>query len=300
MDRVVRKDVADAAFDVVLRGYDKRQVDERLRVLGAELAAAHNALAAAAQRVAVLEDALNQPRPGPGGEPAGEANFGARVEKILTLAEDEAREVRSQAEAAAVALLDQARTQVADQRKRAEQEIAAWRAEAHREGAEQDSALRRRSHELDTLRQDVERECEHLRAQTRAEAEQIRTALAAEVDQIRTATGAEAQEMLRAASTDAEQMGRATRAEADRLVTQARAEADRLITAANDVAAQRERASAHELHQLSRLQEEINADLYRVKDVLESLFGPGGAVAGPVLGRRRKEGAQPAQPARTV
>lgn len=278
MDRVARKDVADTAFDVVLRGYDKRQVDERLRVLGAELAAAHKALAAAAQRVAVLEDALNQPRPGPGGDLAGEANFGARVERILTLAEDEAREVRSQAEAAAVALLDQARTQVADQRKRAEQEIAAWRAEAHREGADQDSALRRRSHELDTLRQEVEQERENLLAQAREEAERIRTTTVAQ----------------------AEEMGRVAREEADLLVTQARAEADRLISAASDSAAQRERTSAHELHQLSRLQEEINTDLFRVKDVLDSLFGPGGAVAGPILGRRRKEGAQPRQPARSV
>ena len=44
MDRLDRKDLKDAAFDVALRGYDKRQVDERLRFLSAELAAADNAL----------------------------------------------------------------------------------------------------------------------------------------------------------------------------------------------------------------------------------------------------------------
>jgi len=41
MDRVDR---ADAAFDIVLRGYDKRQVDERLRFLESELAAAGGSL----------------------------------------------------------------------------------------------------------------------------------------------------------------------------------------------------------------------------------------------------------------
>jgi cell division septum initiation protein DivIVA len=179
MDRLDRRDVTDTAFDIVLRGYDKRQVEERLRLLGAELAAAQDALRTATQRITMLEDALNQARSGPGGEPAGDVHFGARVEKILKLAEDEAREVRAQAEAAAVAVVDQAR-----------------------------------------------------------------------------------------------------------------AEAQRLVAAATDTATQRERSSAHELHQLFRLQEEINADLFRVKDVLDSLFGPGGAVAGAILHQRRKDGAQ--------
>ena len=63
---------------------------------------------------------------------------------------------------------------------------------------------------------------------------------------------------------------------------------------------ERERSSAHELHQLSRLQEEINADLYRVKDLLDSLFGAGGAVTGVIRHRLRKDGAPAAQPVRTV
>ena len=50
MDRLDRKDLKDAAFDVVLRGYDKRQVDERLRFLGAELTAADSALRAVGER----------------------------------------------------------------------------------------------------------------------------------------------------------------------------------------------------------------------------------------------------------
>ncbi|MGH3695003.1 MAG: DivIVA domain-containing protein [Pseudonocardiaceae bacterium] len=209
MDRSDRRDVTDTAFDVVLRGYDKRQVDERLRFLGSELAAARHELQAACQRVAMLEDALSQARSASCGEPAGDGQFGARVEKILKLAEDEAREVR-------------------------------------------------------------------------------------------TAAGAEADELFRVATADAEKVGKVARAEADQLVKQARAEAERLVAAATDIATQRERSSAHELHQLSRLQEEINADLYRVKDVLDSLFGATGAVAGAILHTRRKDVAQPTHQARTV
>jgi cell division septum initiation protein DivIVA len=240
MDRLDRKDLKDAAFDVVLRGYDKRQVDERLRLLGSELTAAENALRAATQRAAMLEDALSEARSAPGGEPPGDSNFGARVEKILKLAQDEAREVRSQADAAAAALVEQAR------------------------------------------------------AQTRAETDQIRQSVAAEAD-----------ELLRATAADAEKVSKAARAEAEQLVAQARAEAERLIAVATTTAQQRERSSAHELHQLSRLRDEINTDLYRAKEVLDGLFGAtraiSGATAGVILPQRRKDGAQPPHhQARTV
>jgi cell division septum initiation protein DivIVA len=221
MDRFDRKDLTDTAFDVVLRGYDKRQVEERLRFLGAELLAAQDARQATTQRVAMLEEALNRAQSPPSDEPPGEVNFGARVEKILKLAEDEAAEVRSQAEAAAMALVDQARSQVTELRQRAEQEIAAWRTEANRQAAEQDSALRRRSSELDSTRHEVEQESERIRAQAHAEAEQVRTALAAEVDQLRTAARAEAEELLSEATAEAEKLGKAARTAAGHLVGQA-------------------------------------------------------------------------------
>ena len=235
MDRFDCKDLTDAAFDVVLRGYDKRQVEERLRFLGAELIAVEDAHRTTTQRVAMLEEALSRAQSPPSDEPASEVNFGARVEKILKLAEDEATEVRRQAEAAAVALIDQAGDQ------------------AH-----------------------------------------------AEVEQMRTAARAEAEELLSVATADAEQLEEAARTAAERLVAHARSEAERLVAAATEAAQQRERSSAHELHQLSRLQEEINADLYRVKDLLDSLFGAGGAVTGVIRHRLRKDGAPAAQPVRTV
>jgi cell division septum initiation protein DivIVA len=212
VDRVVRMNVKDVAFDVVLWGYEKRQVDERLHVLGAELAAAKNALQAAQERVATLEYEVSRSRSG--GDPQPESNFGARVGKILTLAEEEAREVRNQADAAAAALVEQARAEVAAQRQRAEQEAAAWRAEA---------------------------------------------------DQIRKSVAREADEVYKAARVEAEQ-----------LVAQARTEADWLVTTATEHVQQREQANMHELHQLSRLRDEINAELYRAKEALDGLFGATG------------------------
>lgn len=281
MDRLDRKDFKDAAFDVVLRGYDKRQVDERLRFLGAELTVANNALRVAGERATLLEDALSEARSTPAGEPSGDSHFGARVEKILKLAEDEAREVRSQADAAAVELVEQARAQA----------------------AEQDSALQRRWAELDNARQEMEqarqevnRECEQVRAQARAEADQIRTAVTHQADQLFTAARADAEKVGNAAHAEAEQLIAQAKAEAEQLVTQANTQAQRLVAVATDAARQREQASAHEVHQLSRLREEINADLYRAKEVLDGLFGATGAP----LHKRRQDPAPPPPKVRTV
>jgi len=281
VDRLDRKDLKDAAFDVALRGYDKRQVDERLRFLSAELAAADNALRAVTERAAMLEDALSEARSTPAGEPSGNPNFGARVEKILKLAEDEAREVRSQADAAATALVEHARAQAAEQEGVLQQRCAEF-----------DSARQ----ELDQARREVSRESERVLAQSRAEADQIRDAAAHEADQVFTAARADAAEVGKLARAEAEQLIAQARTEVEQLVAQANARAHRLVAAATDAARQREQSSAHEVHQLSRLREEINADLYRAKEVLDGLFGATGAL----VPKRRQDGAQPAHQARTV
>jgi cell division septum initiation protein DivIVA len=266
VDRADRKSAKGTAFDVVLRGYDKRQVDERLRILGAELVVACNALRLAQERAAMLEEVS---RARSGADAQLDSNFGARVEKILLLAQEEAREVRRQADAAAAALVEQARAEAAVQRQQAEQQAAAWRVEMNRGAAEQDSAAQRRSTALDRARQELDR----ARAELERESQRVRAQAQAEIEQMRKAVAQEADELFKAATQEADEVCKAARAEAAQLLAQARAEANRLVTTATEQALQRERASAHELHQLSLLHNEINADLYRAKEVLDSLFG---------------------------
>lgn len=258
MDRLDRKDLKDAPFDVVLRGYDKRQVEERIRFLGAELAAAEHALRATQARAASLEDELNQvrggygglrPGPGPGGAgpgeagPGPEASFGARVEKILRTAEEEGREVRSQAGAEAAALVEQARAEAEEHRKRAAQESAARKAEA-----------------------------EKLSANAAYEADQLRKNAAQEADKLRKTAAQEAEQLRKTAAQEAEDALKAARSKASQLLEQARAEADRLVSSATESAQHRERASAQELQRLARLRDQVNADLYRAKSVLDGFF----------------------------
>ena len=90
----------DVHFDVVRRGYDREQVDERMRFLGAELSTAERALTAARERAATLEDELASAR-SELGRRTPETGFGNRVEKILRLAEDEAAEIVERARAEA-------------------------------------------------------------------------------------------------------------------------------------------------------------------------------------------------------
>lgn len=246
VDRLDRKDLKNAPFDVALRGYDKRQVDERIRFLAAELGAAEHALRATQARAAALENELYQVRSGPGGvhpgpSPGGsgpaeaaaaDASFGARVEKILKMADEEAREVRDQASADASALIEQARSEAEEHGKRAAQEAAS----------------------------------------RQAEAEKATASAAYEADQLRKTAGQEADQLRRTAAKEAEDVRKVARAQAAQLVEQARVEADRLVGSATESAQHRERASAQELQRLSQLRDQVNAELYRAKNVLDNFF----------------------------
>ncbi|MGH3916188.1 MAG: DivIVA domain-containing protein [Pseudonocardiaceae bacterium] len=264
MDRLDRKDLRTATFDVAMRGYDKRQVDERIRLLSGELAAAEHALRVAHARAGSLEAELHQLRSTGGGSGVrAEHHFGARVEKILLTAEEEAREIRSQAGAEAVTLLEQARVEAAEHRTRVAQEIAAQQTEAERLGKA--AAL----------------EAEQLRQAATQEAEQLRNTATKEVDQLRTV-----------AAKDVEEVRKASHGQAAQLVEQARIEADRLVAGAAESAGQRERASVQEMQRLSRLRDQVNAELYRAKNLLDGFF----PVTAPAMAKGARDQATMVEP----
>src|SRR5215207_11400120 len=93
-------------FDVALRGYDRRQVDDYLAQLESELATLRHERESAADRVGMLEQRLEElqialqtaQRQVSEFEPSY-AGLGARVENILRLAEEEAKSLRVEATA---------------------------------------------------------------------------------------------------------------------------------------------------------------------------------------------------------
>ncbi|WP_103355790.1 hypothetical protein [Amycolatopsis sp. CA-128772] len=135
---------SDVRFPIVLRGYDRRQVDEYVRVAEKRVDRHEKARRVAERRLAKAQ--VPAPR---AAEPDDAAGLGRRIEKILQVAKAEAAEVEEQArkeaeetraaaeKAAAEAETARAETERAARREaqaiiaRAEEEAAAIRA-AHR------------------------------------------------------------------------------------------------------------------------------------------------------------------------
>lgn len=112
-------------FDVVLRGYDRRQVDEHVarmqRIIGrmrADLELARSQplpiVAPAAGPIDQNSRPAPRPRPHPGDSADVVGTFSDRMQTILSSAEEEAAEIRKKAHASARSELQAARAEVAD------------------------------------------------------------------------------------------------------------------------------------------------------------------------------------------
>lgn len=164
-----------SSFEVVRRGgYDRDQVDRRMREMQERLASAESARQAAEKRAAEQDKR-------PAGAPSQES-FGFRAEKILRLAEHEAADVRSRAASEATTLVEQARADAERHRHEVEQSLIARSAELDQEAAQRNVALQEREAQaaatLAAARDDASRTADDARqaaetlvneAQTRAE-----------------------------------------------------------------------------------------------------------------------------------
>lgn len=185
-------------FDLVRRGYDRRQVDEQLDALRAALEQAQRTAQTAEHHANMTETELREATEQLNAQRVEhqENSFGFRVEKIIRLAEEEAREIRSQAAADAEAHRSAVEAQLAkrthaiqEQQVRLDEEHAAAMADirAQRSDAEQHAKA---------MREKAQAESDRLRAETtaaitrqRAEADQVlaarRNEVEAEIGQLR-------------------------------------------------------------------------------------------------------------------
>jgi cell division septum initiation protein DivIVA len=178
-------------FDLVRRGYDPRQVDEQLTALRAALEQAQRAAEAAEQHANLTETELREAREQLKAKNTEyqESSFGFRVEKILRMAEEEAREIRAQAAADAEAHRTAVEQQLAkrthaiqEQQVRLDEEHAAAMADIRAQRSEVEQHAK-------ALREQIRAESERLRAETtaaiarqRAEADQQLAARRNEVE----------------------------------------------------------------------------------------------------------------------
>lgn len=199
----------EETFDSALRGYDRRQVDTRLKALQEQLDAKDAARRRAAEEavsegkrariaeeqlrdaLAKLKDArVNGTTSGPGSGPAKSTadehdGFGYRAERILRAAENEAAATRSSASQEAAAIVEQARAQAEQHRHDLEQQLIQRAGLLDQQAAERTAAIVEREEAaaavLHAARQDADeihgaalRSAERLQHETEAKAREVR------------------------------------------------------------------------------------------------------------------------------
>lgn len=316
-------------FDVALRGYDRDQVDAHLASLESEFTGALSERDRLAERVKQLETRVEELHlQSDDGEDADErqvsvlSGFGARIEKIMRTAEEEAVAVRAEtqaeierertdaakkvttiqqaAEKDAVAhrqkvqqeagqLLDKARQEAARLRADADTQAATTREEAsgHLEDVRAKAAQAAADFETALAKRRQKAESDHIARTNAAERELAETV--ARTDQLR----AEAEKMRSDAERRSQEMLQAAQRESGELVAEARAQADRT-----------RRESERELASLSKRRDAITDQLRNVREMLSTLTG--GAVSAAVpesepepeeLPAQRGGGQRPGRPA---
>jgi hypothetical protein len=226
-----------ARFQIVVRGYERSQVDQfaahQLRLvqeLRAALAQTENRLRQATERVeaGAAENERLRSQLSATGTPITEG-YGARAEKLLRLAETEAAEMRASASRESIVLMEQSRQAAEQHRHESEQAVIA-------RFRELDQDARRRSTELE----DREEKTAQQIAAGRAESERLRASAMEAATKLRDEAKAEA-ELLKARA----------RAEAGRTREEARIELNRVTEVRADVHAELERLNRMILGQLS-------------------------------------------------
>ncbi|MET8995853.1 hypothetical protein [Amycolatopsis sp. Hca4] len=135
---------SDVRFPIVLRGYDRRQVDEYVRVAEKRVDRHEKARRVAERRLAKAQ--VPAPR---AAEPDGAAGLGRRIEKILEVAKSEAAEIKEQARRESEEILSAAEKTAAEAESAREETERTARREAQLivSRAEEEAAAIRAAHQ---------------------------------------------------------------------------------------------------------------------------------------------------------
>ena len=221
---LLQSSMQEDSFEVVMRGYNKRQVDDyvlqcqhHIRDLAQRLALAEQEIERVrADATAALEKASSKPV---------HEEVSARLAQILRLANEEAERERANA---------------AD-------EIAALRAAAL---ADTHNLRELAQRETEELRQQALAETDARRHKVQAETEALRDRINAETEALRDRVSGETDVLLRQAELDASDERERARSEAERLVGDARAAADRDLAEARGQAQHLEESARSQSEQL--------------------------------------------------
>jgi cell division septum initiation protein DivIVA len=282
-------DTAREQFEIVRRGYEPQQVDRRISTLARDLQAARQRAAELERRVEELH--LQSQQDQAQSDSSAFAGLGPRIEQILALADEEAKELRGRAVEETEqhrALSEQAAEKVRAEAERFSEER---RSEADAEAARVLEDARRQADQLrdsterdaKTRREEAEALFESNRAKAAQAAADFETTLAhrrdqAEHDYTEQLKSNEAQ--LAAVSQRAEQLrleAEKLRADADRkskrTVDEAQRQADEILAEAKAHAERVRSESERELSAATQRRDSINSQLTNVRQMLATLTG---------------------------
>lgn len=298
--------MSETTFRTVLRGYDPLEVDkavgqwrgavESARRESAEQTVAadklHAALQAASLRVEELTRRVGQLEEAErSAAPPTYADLGARITSILTLAQEEAAQLRGDAageadqlrtetQREAERLLTAANIRATELRSKAEADAAVQVENARRQA---DELLDAADREAAARREEAEAVYEHQRARAAAAAAEFETTLAERRDKsaadftralaAQDQALAAAQDQLETALREAEGVRTAAHGEASDVLGSAREEAHQLLSAAKERAEKVRRESDRELAAAASRRDAITAQLSNVRQMLGTLGG---------------------------
>jgi cell division septum initiation protein DivIVA len=284
-------------FTIVLRGYERKQVNERLARIAADRRAAAERVAVLERRVEQLRVELQDAQRPAGRAETSYAGLGARVEKILRLAEEEAAELRAEALGQAENVGRAAQTAAGQVRVRAEQDGRARREQTRQEtatlldqaGAQAAQARGEATTEAAASRDEAEGVLAAARAGVAQATGEFEVSLATRRDHAERDLAArqEAAERHLSESTgqadqlrlDAQKLRDQAERRSQQLLNTARRQAEDTVGEARATADRARRDAARELAALTRRRDSINAQLSNVRQMLATLTGV--AVPGP-------------------
>ena len=233
----------DDAFEVQLRGYSRRQVDEFLARCRSQIRELEQRLARSLdESEALRRDLASARQQALGAKPAHE-EVSERISQILKLADDEAR----------------------SQKSKAGDEIAQLRSEAQAESDRVRGEAREQSERMLTAAQE---QAERAITTARAEAEKVRNAARAEAERATSTARGEAERVTTTARTDAERTTTEAQKKADNALATAKAQAKKALDEATARATAIHDGAERRLNHLSTRHSET---IKRLTDILEGV-----------------------------
>jgi len=244
----LQSDSEATGFDMVLRGYDRRQVDDYCDRVDAAMHEADQRhaedgerLQSFEQEVAQLRTRLEQAEKRAAGQPEPASLVGERLARMLALAEEEAAALRASAR-------EDADRMHAEAREASEREHAARTAQLEQRERDIEGAAAA----ADQIRLEAQRDAEVVRDSSRREADQLYQRARAAGEKLVEQANGEAEAVRASADEDSRRVHEASQAEAAQMTSEAR----------------------RQVGELSRQRDGIAQQLQSLRDAVQAAVGP--------------------------